>query len=44
MSGAAILNVVHASSIRALAEKRSVQRSDLLDYIRKEFQKEGKTL
>lgn len=44
MSGASILNVVHASAIRALAENRSIQRSDLMDYIRKEYQKEGRTL
>ncbi len=44
ISGASILNVAHASSIRALAENRSIQRSDLIDYIRKEYQKEGRTL
>jgi len=44
MSGAAILNVAHAAALRALAEKRSIRRSDLTDFIRKEFQKEGRTI
>lgn len=44
LSGAAILNIVHAASIRALSEKRPIQSVDLMEGIRHEFAKSGRTL
>lgn len=44
MTGASILNVIHIATLRALAEQQPLHKSLLLDEIRKEYAKEGKTL
>lgn len=45
LSGGAILNVVRYSAIVALQEERnSIREADLLEGVRKEFRKEGRTL
>lgn len=43
LSGAGILNVVHLAAIRALADDREILKSDLIEEIRKEYDKEGRT-
>lgn len=44
LSGAAILNVIHAASIQALTTGKAINNQLLLGGIRKEFSKLGKTL
>jgi len=43
LSGASIVNIVHAASLKALAHKRFIAVADLKDEIRKEYFKDGKT-
>lgn len=43
LSGAAILNCIQQGSLRALALKKPISKAFLMDEIRKEYQKEGKT-
>lgn len=43
ITGASILNVIHIATLRALAENQPVHKSLLLDGIRNEYAKEGKT-
>ena len=43
LSGAAILNCIQLSSLRALAFSKPISKAFLIDEIRKEYQKEGKT-
>lgn len=44
LSGASILNIVHAASIRALSENRPIAADDLADGIRIEYAKSGKSV
>ncbi len=44
LSGASIVNVSQMSSIRALAENEPINKGKLLEEIRKEYNKEGRTL
>jgi hypothetical protein len=44
ITGASILNVVHIATLRALAENQPISKAILLDEIRKEYAKEGKTI
>jgi len=44
LSGAAILNVLHICTVRALADKSKITKALLLDEIRKEYAKENKTI
>ncbi|GAB2577941.1 ATP-binding protein [Spirosoma areae] len=44
LSGAAILNCIQLSSLRALAVGKPISKTFLIDEIRKEYQKEGKTI
>lgn len=44
LSGAAILNCIQSGSLRALASGKPLSRAFLVDEIRKEYQKEGRTI
>ena len=44
MTGASILNVVHIAILRSLAENQPLHKAVLLDEIRKEYAKEGRTI
>ncbi|AYB34002.1 ATP-binding protein [Chryseolinea soli] len=44
LTGASILNIVQAASIRALSEDRPISEGDLLEAIRNEYYKNGKSV
>lgn len=44
LSGASILNVLHISTIRALASDNQITKSIVIDEIKKEYAKENRTL
>ena len=44
LTGASILNIVQAASITALSQDREITEADLLEYIRNEYFKNGKSI